>query len=1003
MDAAEACLEAGVAEKLRSKSWKDRQEAYGVLRSLWSDGRAVDSGVIRQLQNEGNIPALEAAIDALLNVNGLRVGDVKKIFLNIGNSKTSIRSRIEALIDKLEDTEELVETLCELLGSKSPKNVAGALSAISEVVRKRGCGLQGVGSKIADVMGHPDKGVRSEGVRLCVELYKRHKEAVLPYLEGLKAIQQKELMEEFGKCSPVAEDRGVGEAVPIAVDLLRDAEDDNWKVRLEAMGRIKKMGKGVECNGELNGMLCRRIGDVNSQVFYATLEALSELKLKSPDVVRGLIERLKEKKGGTAERIKETLSSLGVRVEGSNVEFLGHKNPQVRLNLLDYSVRDLQKDKGFIKMVGRCVLDPVGEVRSKALEVAVEICRRYGNVFDGVMESSALSRIVKATGTAKKKDAMPPRPSDGRDKAEAEKKVRESEPRDLKEDRSFEEGKRDSKRHGEEHTKKEVEAAKESAIGSKRKHSQASIDVLLKGVSKQRIKGSGSREGVFTPQFIQMMDSGPFHQAYDLFDSIDKVAVSDFLIDFLVRSEASEAFINSTLLSFISSKYILKEFECRRLVEYLLANGMAEELGMMDRVYPVTKLFLVYQKIGTKESNDEILKLVRKYRMFRGDKRQFIEGVKKSGKASVEEVIRGCPDFLSFVDELEGSFMSVARDCDDAETQQPVESCSGSLGAKKLGEADGAVETREVDMELPSVHSDSFVVGDVDIEASFDALSIHSVSGVATPNSKKLRGMGPPTPRRQASGLELVLDHLIDSNPDVSEVAFRRLMVIIDTELESLLSFSNSIVSSILIQLFDVLHNPGFSGLIFQTFLKLSQSRPFCEQLRRETLLSANVDLIKIMKRQNVKERCKSTRIPLPSASAQETSAVGEILINLCLNCKPSLILEVYLEMLTSSREEILLKLIWRHSKGLRMDDREELSEVLDALMRFYDGNYTSVLSEDNVTLKILQLHLKEMVKFYREDIYGFGVRGLAKVFVGSMLGGGDGMQAREDSRLGSS
>nr|AGE94842.1 hypothetical protein ECU11_1900 [Encephalitozoon cuniculi] len=981
MEKGEVPLDGGLAEKLESKSWKDRQEAYTILGSLWSEGKMADPETVRKLQNETNIPALEAAIDALLHVNGLRVGDVKKVFANIGNPKTSIKTRIDSLIGKLEDTEELVETLCELLSSKSPKNVVGALSAICGVIREKGCDLKVVGSRIGEIMRHADKNIRSEGSKLCVELYRRNGEAVLPYLNGLKPIQQKELMEEFDKCNPIVEEEASNEPTRISENLFRDASDDNWKTRLEAMASIKRLARSIEYSSELNSLFCRRIGDVNNQVFHVTLEALNELKPRNAEITRGLIERLKEKKDTTSEKIKETLSCLGIKIDGSNAEFLRHKNPQVRLNLLDYSLRDLQNDRGFIKMVGNCILDPVGEVRSKAMDVAVGIYKKYGNVFDGVVNSNALLRINRAIGEMYKEGA--PGNFEGLQTA-SDKKVRVSEAIAVEEDKALKDRKSGLASSGKNCCKDKGLVSKEDGIGNKRKHSEAGVEVLLKSVSKQRVKGSGCREEVFTPQFIQMMDNGPFHQVYDLFDSIDKIAVSDFLIDFLIESNASEAFINSTLLSFISNRYILKESECRKLAEYLLSNEMFEELGMMDRVYPVTKLFLVYQKIGTKESNDEILKLVKKYKMFRGDRKQFIEGIKKRGRVEVEDAIKGCPDFLSFVDELEGSFMSMTEeDCGDAQTVSGPGERGDGLTCQQSKEIEKPGDRKEVDVEMPRIHDDSFAVEDTNIEASFEALSIHSVSGIFTPNSKKVR-KEVVLPEREISGLELVLDHLIDSNPDVSEVAFKRLMSIIDGGVEPLLSFSNSIVSSISIQLFDVLHNPSFSELILQAFFKLSQSKLFCEQLRRETLLSANTDLIKIMKKQNAKG--SDVRPSVLGSLPQDTSLIGEILINLCLNSKPSLILEVYLEMLASSKEEILLKLVWRHSKALKMDDKEELVRVLDVLMRFYDENYTSILSEDNVTLKILQLHLKEMVKFYRKDIYRFGVRGLAKIFVGSMI-----------------
>jgi len=1007
----------GILARMKSKSWKDRLDVYEELRGIWRDGGEVDREVVRVMQNESNIPALEMAIDALLNVRDLCVGDIKKIFLNIGNAKTSVKARMDALIDNIEDTEGLAEVFCELMSGKSPKSVSAAVQATSELVRKRGCDLGRIGKKLAEVMGNTDKGVRNEGAKLCVELYKRNGESVLAYLDGLKPIQKKELMEEFAKCEVVCSEEVCCEPENVCLEVLKDCEDENWKVRLEAMKSLKRISKNMECTGEISRLLSRRIGDVNNQVFLMALEVIKDAKPRNADIIRGLVERLKEKKGGGPEKIKDVLECLGFRLDAGNAEYLSHRNPCVRYNLLDYSMRKGCKDRMFLKKVGDCMMDPVGEVRGKAIEVVSSVYGKYGDVFEVITDQGILQKIRKVISEANKqqskaesvvvsykseKQTIAERAGD-REAIGTSEKIK-ARPSDIKMNLMQEKPKENAVLDDANSMKevKVADKAKEKAAGdssssSKRKCAQGNSEVFVKSFNKQRVKGSGAREDVFTKHFIEKMDRDLFHKVVEMFDGIDKVAVSDFFIDYMVKSKAPEAPINSMLLSFISSKYILKECECKQLVEYLLEEGMLEELKMMDRVYPVTKLFLVYQKIGSKQSNDEILKLVKKYKMFRGNKKMFIDGVRRDGGVIVDDVIKGCPDFLSFVDELEGSFMSTKEADADEKMQTPSE---GREEVVELPEyvSRGVCGNAEECMNAPFVQNESFVVDEVDIEASFDALSIHSASGLGTPNSKKIRRSIEFTneSRKEEGGLGVVLDYLIDSNPNVSKVAFKRLMSIIDTDLEQLLAFSNSIVSSISIQLFDVLHDGLFSSLILQVFFKLSQSQVFCRHLRKETLSGANSDLIKIMKKHGMNGRSEEMRKGLPSISAQDSMLVGEILINLCLNSKPSQILEVYLEMLECSKEEILLKLIWRHSKTLKMDDKDEIRRVLYALMKFYDSNYSSAVSEDGVALKILQLHLKEIVRVYKEDVYGFGLRGLAKVFADGLLRSNDMMRRSE-------
>lgn len=994
MSEGKTSVEDGVEVKVMSRNWKDRKEGYEELRERWSKGEEVDSRMVRQLGKETNIPAMEAAIDALLVVSEVRVADVKKMFVHLGSTKTSIRTRVEALVSRLKDTEGTVDALCEVLGSKSPKSIAGALNGICGMVRRGECKLETVGDRILEVMGHADKGVREAGVQLCIELYKLYGEQIEPYLSGLKGIQMKELRDSFGKWKGKSEDVAGGCEVPECV--YRDAEDSQWKVRLEAMMKLRDMGKSVGNSRELIRVLERRVSDANNQVFQVVLEILCVVQPRNPEIVRGLFERLREKKSVVTERIKDTLEQMGVRVSGEYVEFLQHKNPQVRLNVLDYSLRNAEKDTRFIRAVGGCVFDPVSSVRDKAVEVLREVVRRHGDVVKEVVDKETLRRVncmdrrlssrgvearaeSKDSGTVRDRCVVGVETSTERKKEECVVSV----------GIACSETKMKDEKNGE-----MLEKPGEKEDGrSKRKYSSTRMDVLAKGVRKDRVKGVGSREEAFTAEFIRMMESGPFHQVVDLFDTVDKTVVSDFLIEFLVRNDASEASINSTLLSFISSKYILKECECKMLVQYLMEKGMREELEMMDRVYPVTKLFLVYQGIGSKEAHEEIVRLVRRYGMFRGNKRLFIEEMRRTRPEELGEIIRGCPDLLSFIDEIEGSVVAAGGEEGEEslgglEDGLPVDAgCPDMGGRTKIAEGDGSPGVEE-EIRAPRVVDDSFAIEDMDVEASFSALSIQSVQGVSTPNLKKFRReFETPVKQRRSDELEVILDQLIESDAGVSEAAFRRLMKIVDTNIDTLMFSSNSIVSSMSIQLFDMLDNVPFALLILNTFLKISQNKTFCEQLRKETLLNANSDLIKVMKGRGGKE---SGAGDTGTSSHEVSSIAGDILINLCLNCRPSVILEVYLDMVRSGREEILLKLIWRHSKCLRMEEREEVSRVLGVLSRFYDANYATILAEDNVTLKILQLHLKEMVKFYRERIYEFGVSGLMRVFVGCLMDGND-------------
>ncbi|EQB61460.1 hypothetical protein NAPIS_ORF00980 [Vairimorpha apis BRL 01] len=140
------------------------------------------------------------------------------------------------------------------------------------------------------------------------------------------------------------------------------------------------------------------------------------------------------------------------------------------------------------------------------------------------------------------------------------------------------------------------------------------------------------------------------------------------------------------------------------------------------------------------------------------------------------------------------------------------------------------------------------------------------------------------------TALENILDNIIDTDQNKSEDAFNKLL---ELDLSSIINYSNSIMSSISIQLLDVLHRPLYCELILKVLLRFSKNKEFMNQLRKETFESVTIDLVNILKHNDL---------------------VSEILINMCINCNCLTVLNGYLSILNID-SNIILKLIWKHSK----------------------------------------------------------------------------------------
>lgn len=558
-----------------------------------------------------------------------------------------------------------------------------------------------------------------------------------------------------------------------------------------------------------------------------------------------------------------------------------------------------------------------------------------------------------------------------------------------------------------------------------------------------------SVEECFTEEYLNIAKKDPY-TAIKLLEDLDFKSNVPNIIRLYIYLELPCPYFNSLILHLISSKYILDELEVQRLCKHLIKNNMGGELQLLDRVYPVTKLFKIYKylSIDYKGALYEIKKILMKYKKtvasISDDKLYLL--IEKSEEfldlvSSIEQTSSGEEDCgkkskfctkdstgrLSDNENSEKFFKTKANDqskelSDIKDSTEELSDYEDSFIIANSVVEDFTIEKNEGEyLKAPSVLEDTFTLPGVpknpleyqkstknEIQQNSSALKNQIESSFKNPqisfneenkefNSREIKTVHnspmikPPsvfnefhinenliekslenisistTPRKKKRNLnqiEDILSKLIHSDNSVSIESFERLNEIISENISSLIFSSNSIVGSAIIQLFDKFQNKDFRILILNTLLRLSQSVEYCHSLRQETIKSINSDLIRIV--------------------PQETTA-ADILINLCLNCKPS-ILAVYFDLL-DIKNEIILKLIWRHSKRIDYNSKDVVFSVVKIVDEYYNRKSHVFALSDNVTMKVCLLHLKECCLCYSDGIKSLGLSNITKSIVDILVG----------------
>jgi hypothetical protein len=345
----------------------------------------------------------------------------------------------------------VIEDLLPVLSNKQPKVVAATLAALTAIFHNYGCKTvdpKPVLKILPKVFGHADKNVRAEATGLAVEFYRWLREAMKPmFWNDLKPTQQTEMEAHFEKIksepapkqerflrsqqaamlrAPKAgavavEEEDDMEAEPVEVDAFDLAEPQDvlskvpadfsdqlasskWKERkeaLEALFTVLNVPRIKDGDfGEVTRGLAKSMKDANIAVVTTAAQCIEVLAkgLRKQfgryrqTVMSPIMERMKEKKTAVADALGAALdqvfgaTSLTDCLE-ETLEFLKHKNPQVKEGTMKFLIRCLRTTRvppiktevAFICDAGKKLLSESSEVlRSGGAEVLGTVMKIMG-------------------------------------------------------------------------------------------------------------------------------------------------------------------------------------------------------------------------------------------------------------------------------------------------------------------------------------------------------------------------------------------------------------------------------------------------------------------------------------------------------------------------------------------------------------------------------------------------------------------------------------------------
>jgi hypothetical protein len=349
------------------------------------------------------------------------------------------QNALEALMLYVETDrpEPVIEELLPILSHKQPKVIAATLDALTQIYHAYGCKTiepKPVLKALPKVYGHADKNVRAKAQELTVEFYRWLKDAMKPLFWGdLKPVQQQDLDKLFEKVKdepPPKQERllrsqqaakeaaaaapGGGEeeeeeeedaAIDLepeyeAVDVMAKVPKDfterlassKWKDRKEALDEVHKVLDVPRiADGQFDELVrgfAKSMKDANIAVVSTAANCVELLakglkkgfaKYRST-IMNPMMERLKEKKQAVADAIGGALDAVFASTSLTDcleeiLEFLKHKNPQVKLESTRFLIRCLKTTRDA---PAAAEVKSIAEAATKLLTESQEVQRSAG-------------------------------------------------------------------------------------------------------------------------------------------------------------------------------------------------------------------------------------------------------------------------------------------------------------------------------------------------------------------------------------------------------------------------------------------------------------------------------------------------------------------------------------------------------------------------------------------------------------------------------------------------
>ena len=309
---------------------------------------------------------------------------------------------------ELDKADPILDDLLAGLSNKQPKIVASTLHALAALYHAYGVKVvepKPALKSLPKVFGHADKNVRAEASNLAVELYRWLREAMKPlFWEELKPVQQQDLEKLFEKVKaegPAKQDRlqrsqQAAAAKQAAAAQTQDPEEEEgaeeeaeeigafdlaepvdvlakipesfqentastkWKDRKDALDALYEAANTPKIKDghfdEVVAVLAKSMKDANVQVVTTAANCIDVLakglqrgfaKYRSR-IMPSIMERLKDKK--LADPLGQALDSVASSSSLSDclddiLEFLKHKNPQVKAETLKFLIRSLRNTR----------------------------------------------------------------------------------------------------------------------------------------------------------------------------------------------------------------------------------------------------------------------------------------------------------------------------------------------------------------------------------------------------------------------------------------------------------------------------------------------------------------------------------------------------------------------------------------------------------------------------------------------------------------------------------